>query len=210
VVSLQPQAQTAIAGTTITFKALAVGTPTPTYQWQFNGRDILGETSDSLSLQNVRLLDVGEYVVVVANGAGVVRSEPALLTIAPLDVETNHVPAESEKPNNLELPDTPKDSESDGASNLPEDANETDLHNGSSALALAISIHTADGITLSFEASSGISYALQYRDSCEESQPWSTLKEIPADTNSRAVSLIDALTNNVSQRFYRIISPMHP
>ena len=63
VVSLQPQAQTAIAGTTITFKTLAVGTPTPTYQWQFNGRDILGETSDSLSLQNVRPPDVGSTLL---------------------------------------------------------------------------------------------------------------------------------------------------
>ena len=44
VFSLQPQNQYVVAGSSVTFTSLAIGTPTPTYQWKFNGRPIKDAT----------------------------------------------------------------------------------------------------------------------------------------------------------------------
>jgi len=76
-----PQDQTANAGDTIVFNVVALGTAPLTYQWQFNGTDVLGATGDSLTLTNVQPAEAGQYQVVVANGAGPVTSPAATLTV---------------------------------------------------------------------------------------------------------------------------------
>src|SRR6266581_4653529 len=81
VFTLQPQNQYVVACNSVTFTASAIGTPTPTYQWQFNGNNITGATSSSYSKNNVQLSDAGNYTVVASNSAGSTTSATAVLTV---------------------------------------------------------------------------------------------------------------------------------
>ena len=63
------------------FSVAATGSAPLTYQWQFNGANIPGATSNSYTRLNVQPEDVGNYSVIVANGAGSVASSNALLTL---------------------------------------------------------------------------------------------------------------------------------
>jgi len=81
VFTTQPQGQAVIAGNNVTFNSIAIGTPTPTYQWKFNGNNITGATSSSYTKNNVQLSDAGNYVCVASNPAGSTDSATAVLTV---------------------------------------------------------------------------------------------------------------------------------
>jgi len=84
----QPQDQTTIIGGLASFSVLAISTEPLTYQWLKNGFNIPGETSSTLTLNNVQTTDAGQYSVVVSNTDGPVTSNPAnlqiLIAIAPI------------------------------------------------------------------------------------------------------------------------------
>ena len=65
----------------MTFTSVAIGTPTPTYQWKFNGSNITGATSSSYTKNNAQLSDAGNYTVVASNSAGSTTSATAVLTV---------------------------------------------------------------------------------------------------------------------------------
>jgi hypothetical protein len=77
----QPQSQTAVVGSGVTFAVTATGRPAVTYQWQFNGTPISGATSASYSIVSAQSGNAGTYTVVVANTMGSVTSNPATLTV---------------------------------------------------------------------------------------------------------------------------------
>jgi hypothetical protein len=77
----QPKSQEAKIGETITFVVEAGGTQPLTYQWLRNGVIISGETKNTLTIEGVQPQDGGSYRVVVANAAGAVQSDIALLRI---------------------------------------------------------------------------------------------------------------------------------
>jgi hypothetical protein len=77
----QPQSQTVVRGSNVTFAASATGTPPLSYQWQFNGADIPAASATSLSLINVQSANNGSYTLVVTNPVGAITSSPALLTV---------------------------------------------------------------------------------------------------------------------------------
>jgi len=78
----QPVSQMAMVSGTVAFDAVAVGTPTPTYQWYFNGTNVLaGATNSALTIQNVQTNEAGNYSVVVTNNFGGVTSSLAGLTV---------------------------------------------------------------------------------------------------------------------------------
>ena len=53
-----------------------------TYQWQKNGIDIPGETSDQLTLDNLNQSDDGSYVCIITDELlGTVASHPSVLTV---------------------------------------------------------------------------------------------------------------------------------
>ena len=81
-ITLQPQSQTVAAGTNVTFTVSATGDTPLSYQWLFEGNNIIGETSSTLSLTNVQTANAGGYAVVVSNPIGSVVSVDALLTVA--------------------------------------------------------------------------------------------------------------------------------
>jgi hypothetical protein len=81
-ISVQPQSITVNAQDTASFSVTALGGPL-SYQWSFNGSNILGATSSSLVISNVAQANLGTYAVVVANAIGAMTSSNAVLSMYP-------------------------------------------------------------------------------------------------------------------------------
>ncbi len=71
-------------GESVKLQAMASGTLPITYQWQFNGVDLPGETSDVLEIQNAAFEQDGRYRVVATNVYGTATSAEAQLTVGAL------------------------------------------------------------------------------------------------------------------------------
>ena len=81
-ITSQPQSQTQRVGATATFRVVAAGTPPLTYQWRRNGTDILGQTTDTMTVPTVSLADdQAGFDVIVSNVVGAVPSTVARLTV---------------------------------------------------------------------------------------------------------------------------------
>lgn len=72
----------AAPSTNVTFSVVATSAFPLSYQWRFNGVDLIGETNSSLTITNVQIANGGYYTVVVSDMYGSVVSQPARL--APL------------------------------------------------------------------------------------------------------------------------------
>jgi hypothetical protein len=59
----------------------AIGTGPLTYQWSFNGTNIAGATSTTLSLTNIQAGQAGTYALLVTNLAGSAMSDLAYLKV---------------------------------------------------------------------------------------------------------------------------------
>ena len=81
VITRHPDDRLVEAGSAVVFAAAAVGTPSPAFQWQRNGVDIDGATSDTLRLDAVQLTDAGGYRAIVRNSAGADTSDAAALQV---------------------------------------------------------------------------------------------------------------------------------
>src|SRR5207248_666152 len=85
--TLQPQSRTNNQGTDAIFSVTAIGTQPLSYQWQFNGANLVngnqltGATSPTLSLGYVLPANAGSYSVLVSNAAGIISSAPANLQV---------------------------------------------------------------------------------------------------------------------------------
>lgn len=82
VILQQPRNLTISAGESTLFTVVADGYRPWTYQWQFNGTELPGQTVAMLALTNVDLTMAGSYSVIVSNSGGVVSSAPGLLMVA--------------------------------------------------------------------------------------------------------------------------------
>ena len=76
-----PGAQSATAGTDVTFAVVAAGTAPFTYQWLRGGQALPGATGATLTLRNVQKTDEGSYSVAVSNAGGTAVSGGAALTV---------------------------------------------------------------------------------------------------------------------------------
>jgi uncharacterized repeat protein (TIGR01451 family) len=85
-ITTQPQSQTVLSGTTVTFTVTASGTPPLSYQWEFEGAELAGQTGASLVLSGVQTNQSGAYRVRVTNPVGSVNSDVATLTVLELPV----------------------------------------------------------------------------------------------------------------------------
>jgi hypothetical protein len=80
-ITAQPAAQTVTAGQSATFTVKASG-DNLSYQWQRDGKDIAGATSDTYTLDNAQASDNGAaFAVVVKNAGGSVTSTSVTLSV---------------------------------------------------------------------------------------------------------------------------------
>ena len=77
----QPVAQSTFTGAAVNFNVAAWGAPPLTYQWRFNGTNLVGATDASLVLMSPQLGDLGDYSVLVSNGFGSTLSSNAFLAV---------------------------------------------------------------------------------------------------------------------------------
>ncbi len=80
-ISSQPTDQTVTMGDTATFIVAANGSPPLSYQWNFNGTNLVGATNALLTLTDVQPGQAGNYAVLVTNDFGSVTSLLAMLTV---------------------------------------------------------------------------------------------------------------------------------
>jgi hypothetical protein len=80
-ITTQPQSRTNGVGSSALFTVAAIGAPSLRYQWFFNGSNLSGAISPSLSLGNVQPANAGNYSVRVTNIYGAITSSVATLTV---------------------------------------------------------------------------------------------------------------------------------
>lgn len=81
VITTQPLGQSFVWGGGVVLSVNAAGTGL-SYQWQFNGTNILGATSSDLNLTNLSMADAGAYHVVVSSTAdSTATSQNAILLL---------------------------------------------------------------------------------------------------------------------------------
>ena len=78
-ITVQPSDQAVLAGAPASFSLEVAGSAPLQCQWQFNGRDLPGETNFTLTLPAVAESQAGLYAAVVSNRVGVITSRPARL-----------------------------------------------------------------------------------------------------------------------------------
>jgi hypothetical protein len=84
-ITQQPQTQAAVVGADVTFTVVASGGGL-TYQWKFNGTNLVGQTNATLTRANVQHSDAGPYSVLVANTFNSTPSAIAYLVLTPPDI----------------------------------------------------------------------------------------------------------------------------
>lgn len=79
VFTLQPEpALTVVFADTLTLTGLATGATS--YQWQFNGADIPGETTDTLTVNSFDAFSAGTYNLIATNSGGFVSSNNSVVS----------------------------------------------------------------------------------------------------------------------------------
>jgi hypothetical protein len=77
----QPASQIVNVGQSVSFNASATGTSPLSYQWSFDGTNIVNATNVTLTLVNVQPTDAGNFAVTVSNPYGSTNSINASLTV---------------------------------------------------------------------------------------------------------------------------------
>lgn len=104
VITQTPVSLEAYVGQNPTFTVQAIGSPPPSYQWLFNGTNLVGQTNAQLVLTSVQLGQSGAYSVVVSNSAGSTNIAFTLnVTTKPLLVVTEVMSSEATDTNNSTL-----------------------------------------------------------------------------------------------------------
>jgi hypothetical protein len=83
VITTPPASQTIVRNNSVSFNIVAAATPPIQFQWSYNGSNIVGATTSTLTLNNVQTNQSGAYQVVVTDAGGSVASAPATLTVLP-------------------------------------------------------------------------------------------------------------------------------
>jgi hypothetical protein len=80
-ITVQPRDENGIAGRSAVLSARAAGSSPLTYQWQFNGSDIINATKATLVLTNLQTNAAGAYAVIANNAVGSATSHVATLNV---------------------------------------------------------------------------------------------------------------------------------
>lgn len=80
-ITIQPISQAINAGESVTFICEASGYPALNFQWRKDGVDLNGQTSNTLTINNATLNDVGDYELAIDNLVGSIVSDSVHLTV---------------------------------------------------------------------------------------------------------------------------------
>ena len=80
-ISVQPASGNPVAGTDVPLAVTAAGAPTLGYQWIHDGQTIAEARSSNYTIPSARILDWGNYQVVVMNGQGATVSSNAVIIV---------------------------------------------------------------------------------------------------------------------------------
>ncbi len=86
VITAQPGSQTVPAGSNVVLSVTANGVTPLSYQWSFNGTNLLGATANTLALSNLHISQTGNYHVSIVNAYGTTTSTDAIVTVMPQDI----------------------------------------------------------------------------------------------------------------------------
>ena len=81
VITTQPQSQTVVEGSNVTFSVTATGCLPLSYQWNCNGTNLDGATNALLILMNVNTNNAGSYSAIIIIPYGSVASSNAVLSV---------------------------------------------------------------------------------------------------------------------------------
>lgn len=82
IILTHPQSSTQLlVGDNVTLTGSAMGTAPLSYQWQFNGADLPGKTSETLDLTGLTAQQSGEYRLLVRNSVSTKLSRPAVIKV---------------------------------------------------------------------------------------------------------------------------------
>ena len=90
----QPASQTVASGAVVTFNPVVLGQPPLSFQWRFNGTNLVddgnvsGSTGNGLSIAAVTTNQAGSFSLVVTNAYGAITSSVAVLTVGVAPVVT--------------------------------------------------------------------------------------------------------------------------
>jgi hypothetical protein len=87
-ISSQPSNASAYTGGTVTMRVMVKGAG-HNYQWKKNGKDISGETKNTLAITDLISEDAGEYSVSVTNSVGTITSRSARLRVITSNTNPN-------------------------------------------------------------------------------------------------------------------------
>lgn len=82
----QPQPAVVCQGSSTTFKVIATGSGTVSYQWSRNGVPLIGKIADSLALTNIGVSDSGTYQVLITTACGSVSSQTVTLQLSAVPI----------------------------------------------------------------------------------------------------------------------------
>jgi hypothetical protein len=99
VILREPRSVTVSSNASTLFTVVAEGLRPLSYQWQFAGTNIPGQTAPMLPLTNIQGNQAGNFTVVVSNSVGVVTSAPAALAVSTNDVHPAISPLNSQTGN---------------------------------------------------------------------------------------------------------------
>ena len=78
-----------VVGSSVTFETSFIGSGTISYQWQKDGTNITGDTSSTLTLNDLQLTDSGNYNVLATSTYGTTSSSTNSLTVDSLPTAVN-------------------------------------------------------------------------------------------------------------------------
>jgi len=88
-ITLQPQSRAYLGGQTASLTAQISGTAPFSYQWRFNGANLIGATSLTLDIPNAQVQNAGDYQLIVYNAGGSILSDVAHISVrAPVAILT--------------------------------------------------------------------------------------------------------------------------
>jgi hypothetical protein len=80
-ISVQPSGSTVCEGSPVNLSVSAAGTGTLTYQWMFNGNNVIGETADIYTIPTAAVNQSGSYTVAVTGGCSTLSSSAATVVV---------------------------------------------------------------------------------------------------------------------------------